>query len=185
MKKKGNGFIRFVFSLLPGAGEMYMGFMKMGVSLMGTFFAIIMLASILQLGPVVLIGVIVWFYGFFHVHNLASLPDDKFAAVSDDYLINGGQNGNGREFVQKYKKVIAILLIVCGAVILWNGFTELMTDYLPQYVSDIMNEAGKLIPRTAAGVAVIVLGILMIRGKAAELKTDGENNERGNENAGE
>ena len=38
MTKKKSGFWTFIFSLLPGAAEMYMGFMKMGVSLMGLFF---------------------------------------------------------------------------------------------------------------------------------------------------
>lgn len=184
MRKKGSGFLRFVFSLLPGAGEMYMGFMKMGVSLMGMFFVIIMLASILDVGPLVLIGVIVWFYGFFHVHNLASMPDDKFAAVNDDYLIHFGNDDNGRIFVQKYKKVIATVLILCGVVLLWNGLTDIVTDYLPQYVSEIMCEAGRIIPRAAVGVAVIILGIFMIKGKAEELrledKHDGNSENTGN-----
>ena len=34
MTKKKNGFLAFCFSLIPGAGEMYMGFMKQGASIM-------------------------------------------------------------------------------------------------------------------------------------------------------
>ena len=49
MTKKRNGFLRFCCSLLPGAGEMYMGFMKMGLSLMSMFFGIIVAASIFEL----------------------------------------------------------------------------------------------------------------------------------------
>lgn len=183
MRKKGNGFLRFVFSLLPGAGEMYMGFMKMGVSLMAMFFLIIMLASILELGPVMLIGVIVWFYGFFHVHNLASMPDDRFAAVNDDYLVHIGQGSDGREFLQKYKEVIAVLLIICGAVLLWKGVTHAVRVYLPDYVADIMREIGDIVPQIAAGAAVIVLGIYMIKGKAGELGIADKSN-GGSDNAG-
>ena len=36
-RKKSKGWT-FICSLLPGAGEMYMGFMKQGVSIMGLFF---------------------------------------------------------------------------------------------------------------------------------------------------
>ena len=36
-QKKGK-FLTFMFSFIPGAAEMYMGFMKMGVSLMALFF---------------------------------------------------------------------------------------------------------------------------------------------------
>ena len=36
IRKKSKGWT-FIFSLLPGAGEMYMGFMKQGLSLMTIF----------------------------------------------------------------------------------------------------------------------------------------------------
>ena len=37
-QKKKNKFFTFIFSLLPGAAEMYMGFMKNGLSMMVMFF---------------------------------------------------------------------------------------------------------------------------------------------------
>ena len=37
--KKKNKFFTFLCSFLPGAAEMYMGFMKMGISLLVVFFA--------------------------------------------------------------------------------------------------------------------------------------------------
>ena len=33
MKKQKHGFWVFIFSLIPGAGEMYMGFKKQGISI--------------------------------------------------------------------------------------------------------------------------------------------------------
>ena len=45
MTKKKSGFWTFVFSLLPGAAEMYMGFMKMGISLMGLFFGLFIIGG--------------------------------------------------------------------------------------------------------------------------------------------
>ena len=182
MRKKGNSFWRFVFSLLPGAGEMYMGFMKMGVSLMGMFFVIIMLASILEMGPLVMLEVIVWFYGFFHVHNLASMPDDRFMNIPDDYLIHLGQASDGKEFVDKYRKVIAAVLIICGVVLLWNGLLSIVRNYLPDVVSNVMYDIGRLVPKFAAGIAVILLGIYMIKGKAVEMRI--EDRQGGGGNAG-
>ena len=35
MQKQKRGFWLFIFSLIPGAGEMYMGFKKQGISIMG------------------------------------------------------------------------------------------------------------------------------------------------------
>ncbi len=40
MINKKSKFLTFVFSMLPGAGHMYMGFMNMGVSFMSAFFFI-------------------------------------------------------------------------------------------------------------------------------------------------
>ena len=82
-RKKKSGFLTFCFSFLPGAGEMYLGFMKMGASLMGMFFALIGVAYALNL-PVLFFGIIVeWFYSFFHVHNLAGLTDEEFLSIED------------------------------------------------------------------------------------------------------
>ena len=44
MVSKKNGFFRFLWSFIPGAGEMYMGFMKQGVTLMAVFAGIIAVA---------------------------------------------------------------------------------------------------------------------------------------------
>ena len=61
VRKKKNGFFTFCFSLMPGAGEMYLGFMKMGVSLMGLFFGIIVFCALLNLPSLLTVGVVVWF----------------------------------------------------------------------------------------------------------------------------
>ena len=50
MQKQKRGFWLFIFSLIPGAGEMYMGFKKQGISIMLLFWGSIALASITGLG---------------------------------------------------------------------------------------------------------------------------------------
>ncbi len=48
MTRKKNGFLTFIFSLLPGAGEMYMGFFKQGMSIMAIFFLLFLPLSLLK-----------------------------------------------------------------------------------------------------------------------------------------
>ena len=48
MTNKKNRFFTLVFSCCPGAGEMYMGLYRQGVSLMGLFFCTIALAAWLE-----------------------------------------------------------------------------------------------------------------------------------------
>ena len=78
MTRKKNSFWRLCFSFLPGAGEMYMGFMKMGISTMSLFMAVFFFAVTLEFGALMIVGLVIWFYSFFHVHNLASLPDEEY-----------------------------------------------------------------------------------------------------------
>lgn len=56
MIKRKSRFLTFVFSMLPGAGHMYMGFMKIGVSFMSVFFFLIFLSSWLNIGPLLYIA---------------------------------------------------------------------------------------------------------------------------------
>ena len=50
--QKKSKFLTFCFSMMPGAAQMYMGFMKMGTSLMFLFFLIIILAMWLNQGAI-------------------------------------------------------------------------------------------------------------------------------------
>ncbi|MDD3140341.1 MAG: hypothetical protein PHX08_15405, partial [Lachnospiraceae bacterium] len=86
MTKKKNGFLTFVFSCLPGAGEMYMGFFKQGVSIMSLFFLLIFVSSWMNMGALMYISPVIWFYSFFHANNLHSLPDEEFYAIEDTFL---------------------------------------------------------------------------------------------------
>ena len=166
MTNKKNSLWRFFFSLIPGAGEMYMGFLKMGVSLMSLFFAIIFIASSLWLGPLILIDIIVWFYSFFHVHNLASLSDEEFYSVEDRYLFfNSDIAAHQTDLLKKKKKILSIVLILSGIVMTWEGCLSILNDILPWETFKYLNYLSHEIPRICVGIAIIILGILMIRGK--------------------
>lgn len=170
--KKKNRFLTFCFSCLPGAAEMYMGFMKMGVSLMLLFFAVIMLATWLHQGVIVMIGVVIWFYGFFHANHLASLSDEDFNNVKDDYLLGMEEIPVARSMADKNYKWIAGILIFLGVCFLWNSMEDLLRDILPQmyqFIPRMMWRIGNYIPSFVIGLAIIYVGIRMISGKGASL----------------
>lgn len=176
MTRKKSGFLTFICSLLPGAGEMYMGFMKMGVSLMGAFFLIIALASWLEIGPLVFVAFIAWFYSFFHVHNLASMPDEEFYALEDDYLFHFENVGKQAEEAQKKKKIIAAILILIGVILLWKSIFCALLFWFPD-VFDVLNGMGRLLAKVIVGLIIIALGVYMIRGKKQSIY-----GEEGNQN---
>ncbi|MCI8491167.1 MAG: hypothetical protein HFJ04_13175 [Lachnospiraceae bacterium] len=170
MTSKKSGFWRLCFSLLPGAGEMYMGFFKMGISLMGLFFGIFFLAATLPFDVLMLVNVVIWFYSFFNVHNMASLPDEEFYAIEDHYIFHFTQfsfQGNVR--------IVAAALIFTGIVMTWNGMLDLLYDYMPEAVYRCIRHISYDLPKILVGIAIIALGAAMIRGKKESLKQlDGE-----------
>ena len=105
MKKQKHGFWVFIFSLIPGAGEMYMGFKKQGISIMLLFWGAIALASITGLGWLAMFLPVIWFYSFFNVHNLKSLSEEEFYSIDDNYILHMDQfSGDMGKFLQKHQK---------------------------------------------------------------------------------
>lgn len=170
MTKKKNKFLTFCFSLIPGAGEMYMGFMKMGLSLMGAFVGICAASMLFELGPIMFVAIIAWFYSFFHVHNLAGMPDEEFYAVEDDYLFHLLDEGENRvAWVKRYRKLIAVVLILLGIILLWNSIYSVIMPYIPDKIAWYLMDIRYTLPNVVLAIAVIVAGVLLIRGKKKEL----------------
>ncbi len=183
MTKKKSGFWTFIFSLLPGAGEMYMGFMKMGLSLMGLFFALVVLANFWESGICLMMNVVVWFYSFFHAHNLRAMDDEDFYALEDHFLF--GTDASFKDFwdktvVSRYRKIVASVLILLGVMIVWGNVFDLLEEALPEAVYECISELSYHIPKIVIGIGIIAVGILLIRGKRQELLEDGIKEGKGN-----
>lgn len=169
MIRKKNGFFVFCCSLIPGAGEMYMGFMKRGISLMSLFFLLIFLATWLRFDTLLFAIPIIWFYGFFHTHNLRSMPEEEFYAMEDTYIDFPGFFHSKKLLQQKYHKIFAITLILIGVSILWNNMWNLLWQVIPDMYYYEISRILDSIPQIIIGIAIIVLGVYLIRGKNREL----------------
>lgn len=171
--KKKNRFLTFCFSLLPGAGEMYMGFMRAGLSLMLLFVFAIMIPVFLRLDELVVLAVVVWFYSFFHANHLASLNDEEFAKVEDEYLYGLDTLSGGKDFVAKYRKWVAIALIFVGVLLLWNSVIDMLRGIVPpeiyHIIYKVMSQIGYFIPRVLVSVLIILAGVKMIGGRKQQL----------------
>ena len=126
-----NGFLTFCCAFVPGAGQMYQGYMKRGLSLILTACCIGMVSSLLN--PVLLLLVVVWMYSFFDTFNLrAQILADT--APEDDYLIHFDPRDRrlARALLDSHK-LVGWALIAFGALI--------------AYQSLIMNILGDLVYR--------------------------------------
>lgn len=108
MKK--SRFWTLVFSLVPGAGHMYLGLMKQGIQMMLLFFGTITLITFVGVELLGLFIPVIWFYSFFDVLHKASseepILDDNILLF--DYL--------DRKKIQISNKWIAYFLIIIGVM---------------------------------------------------------------------
>ncbi len=166
MTKKKSGFLTFCFSLIPGAGEMYMGFMKQGLSIMAAFWLLIFLAAFLNIGPVLFILPILWCYSFFNVHNIRGMSDEEFYALEDDYAFHLNHIFPLSHKSRRQNTVLACALIVMGVMVLWNNMTNYLEWLIPTPLYWAITEG---IPQVFIGMLLIAAGLYLIRGKKREL----------------
>lgn len=169
MRKKKNNFLTFIFSLLPGAGHMYMGFMKKGVSLMSAFFIIIFISSFLDVGQLLYIVPVLWFYSFFDSINTGYSTDEEFLKVEDNYLFTFDKFMEiDKNMVIKSRFFAGILLLIFGIFLIWKNTMVQLSSVIPQPIYDIMSNIISNLPRLIIGIVIIVVGIKLIIGKKRE-----------------
>lgn len=182
--KNKNSFFLFCFSLIPGAGEMYLGFMRQGCSLMGAFFAVIAFSTWLNWSPLLFLLPIIWFYSFFHSHNLYHTPDKEFYQMPDQFLFGLDTLDGLPGLVRKYHTWVAVLLILVGVSALWSSLLDALYYILPEGFYSFYYKTAGLLPRFLVAVLIILLGLHLIRGKKQTLYHDRLEEKDGNQNEG-
>lgn len=170
-QKRKNRFFTFIFSCLPGAAEMYMGFMKNGVTLMICFFlSFVPMLFFRSLDFLMALGVVIWFFGFFHARNFAGMSDAEFDAMEDKYIWEEfPEIGNIRIANTTVKKFIAAVLIILGCGQLWNYFSGIIYNMIPQNIWSDIYPVIEGIPSVVIAILFVAAGVFMIRGKKREL----------------
>jgi len=152
-------FLTFLFSLLPGAGHMYIGLMKRGLSFMVLFAATIaatFMGSTLRLTPILfafaLAIPVVWLATFFDLWRYPRLNAEEKTNVQDEYL-----------FVQANTvpwKPIARKLCVLGGILLILSAVQLVIQH---YISRLFHAWNWWNIQPAIGAAIMLtLGIAAI-----------------------
>ena len=171
MKK--NGILTFLFAFVPGAGQMYQGYMKRGLSLITLFFLCIM-AGMLLLEPLVLTALIVWMYSFFDTFNLRA-QISMGTAPEDDYLVHfDPQDKRLARMMMDSHKLVGWCLIAIGALIAYEQIImNTLGDILWRWgqkapvwraIYLVMDQ----LPEVVLCVALILCGIWLVRGPRAK-----------------
>lgn len=169
MQRKKSRFWTFIFSFIPGAGEMYMGFMKMGLSLMLGFMILVAIVGYTNLGVLAVFPITLYIYSFFHANNLSSLDDVEFHNIEDQYMFGFDGIENMRVKLEgRNRKIAALILIVLGVIMLWQVVFNLLCDIFGwdnRFLSAIYYFVRDELPRAVIGIGVIWAGLALIRGK--------------------
>ena len=167
MKK--NGILTLLFAFVPGAGQMYQGYMKRGLSLI-TLFCVGIMAGVLLLEPLAIPALIVWMYSFFDTFNLrAQIIAEN--APADDYLVHiNWKDKRMQDFMMDSHKLLGWGLIALGAM-------EAYQTIIMRVFGDVMWRWGQNnpffravylmldeLPEIVICVALIVCGLWLVRG---------------------
>ena len=169
MTNKKNRFFTLVFSCCPGAGEMYMGLYKHGVSLLSAFCAIAAIAFWLGWEELLLILPVIWCYSFFHTHNLRRLTEDEFREVEDGFFFENyvAYRPDWYE-MEKYRHLFGVVLLVLGLSVLWKTGMNLLGSFF--YIPEIIWRFGNNIPQIAMALMILYAALRMMKTPKEEIR---------------
>lgn len=161
MKQKRNGFLTFCFACLPGAGQMFLGFMRRGISLMVMFFGVVGLASLLRMDILLLAVPVIWFYAFFDAMNKHALSVEEINAIPDRFLWIE-EDGVQLLTQRKSRMIVAVALIILGIYSLLQMIWDVLSDALIHLPSWIYEGIFYYSPRVLFSLLIIGVGLYLI-----------------------
>lgn len=171
-----NGLLTLLFAFIPGAGQMYQGYMKRGLSLMLMCCVIGVLAMLFA--PIALFLMLVFMYSFFDTLNLrAQIALGN--APADDYLVHlDPKDKRLARLLLDSHKLVGWLLIAFGALISYqNLIMNTLGDLVYRWghsspVFRALYLVMASLPDVVVCVVLIVCGVWLVKGPHPAKKPD-------------
>lgn len=171
-----NGLLTLLFAFIPGAGQMYQGYMKRGLSLMLMCCAICVLAVLFV--PIAFFLLLVFMYSFFDTLNLrAQIALGN--APADDYLVHlDPKDKRLARLLLDSHKLVGWLLIAFGALIAYqNLIMNIFGDLVYRWghsspVFRALYLVMDSLPDVVVCVVLIVCGVWLVKGPHPAKKPD-------------
>ena len=170
MKK--NGFLTFIFACIPGAGQMYYGYMQRGLSLITMFIACFIVGAIIN--PLAALAIIVWMYSFFDTYDLV-----RHLAAGDpkeDGLLLVDNFDDVKKLIPQHTKLVGWGLIGFGVwalydLLIGNWVYRILTNVLGYgYAWDVING----IPNLVVGGLLVFAGFKLLNMHPTKKNSDDE-----------
>lgn len=141
--------ITVALSLVPGAGHMYLGYLKEGVLLMAVFFFTIFLMSWLNMGLFLFILPVVWFYSLFDaLHRVEGKSEKQWEEES--FLIR---------WWDSHPQCVGWTLIIIGCLVILE---RIISPTLAKFLQ--MSEFGYYLQTGIVAIVLIAGGIKLLIG---------------------
>lgn len=148
---------------------MYLGFMKMGLSLLLGFMLSLALVNLTGLGALTVIPITIYIYAFFHANNIGALDDQRFYALEDVYLLGFDRIGSADfQLEGRVRSIASIVFILIGISMLGDIGFGMMWNYVGDdnpLMKFIYYTVRDVVPRVLMAIAIIWFGIYLLRGK--------------------
>lgn len=171
-----NGLLTLLFAFIPGAGQMYQGYMKRGLSLMLMCCVVCVLAMLFS--PIAFFLLLVFMYSFFDTLNLrAQIALGN--APADDYLVHlDPKDKRLARLLLDSHKLVGWLLIAFGALIAYqNLIMNIFGDLVYRWghsspVFRALYLVMDSLPDVVVCVVLIVCGVWLVKGPHPAKKPD-------------
>lgn len=182
MKGLCKSFLLFVCACVPGCGQMYQGYMKRGLSLTVAACCLLFVAVFLGLEPLLFFLAVIWLYSFFDTWNLRkqlqSSDTPSRGPEGDAFLFGLDLSSMGERTARLFQgahKLLGWTLVLVGLYALLVTATDNLGEVFLYLFGPGWEEFGNWVtqrvrydlPRVAATIGIIALGIWFIRGPKA------------------
>lgn len=161
MKK--SPFLIFCFSFIPGAGAMYLGYMKRGLGLITLFCLSIMATAVIPLCGFAI--PVIWMYSFFDTYNLRTQLWNGTAPADGFPLLDGTLRGVNLKS-NALGKILGGGLILAGSWMILRGFVQpVLNDLAIQLNIPMLHSLMDNLWRLGISVLLIWLGVRLAFGE--------------------
>lgn len=170
MKK--NGFLTFIFACIPGAGQMYYGYMQRGLSIAMMLILCVMAATVVQ--PLLFLCLVIWMYSFFDTYDL--IRHMAAGESKEDSLLVPGNYEEIKKLLPQHNRLIGWGLIGFGVwalydLLIGNWVYKILTNVLGYgHAWDIING----IPNLVVGGLLVFAGFKLLNMHPAKKNSDDE-----------
>ena len=170
MKK--NGFLTFIFACIPGAGQMYYGYMQRGLSIAMILILCVMAATVVE--PLLFLCLVIWMYSFFDTYDL--IRHMVAGEPKEDSLLVLGNYEEIKKLVPQHNKLVGWGLIGFGVwalydLLIGNWVYKILTNVLGYgHAWDIING----IPNLVVGGLLVFAGFKLLNMHPAKKNSDDE-----------